>query len=37
METRENETSRIDVNGHVFYTRPLNENFDLIITDDDMI
>ena len=40
METKEingNETVRFDLRGHVFFTEPLNERFDLIITDDDLI
>lgn len=40
METNEikgNETVRFDLRGHVFFTRQLNDQFDLIITDDDLI
>ena len=37
MESTENKTKRIDLNGHVFFTCPLNDRFDLIVTDDDLI
>lgn len=36
MEGNVEETRKVEIRGHVFYTRPLNDDFDLIYTDDDL-